>query len=59
MTLEHQGGPMTDIEASEFEKNPHFDVIIKARKWDEAAKVENCTLHPIQYYEDKLRLCLF
>lgn len=41
MTLEHQGGAMTDSEVLEFENNPLKDIIIKMRTWDEKAKVTN------------------
>lgn len=39
MTLEHQGGKMTNLEAQEFERHPKFNDILKMRKWDEEAKV--------------------
>ncbi|KAK3083708.1 hypothetical protein FSP39_001812 [Pinctada imbricata] len=38
MTLEHQGGPMTDNEAEVFEHSEMFDLIIKMRTWDERGK---------------------
>lgn len=37
-TLEFQGGPMQASEATLFEKNPYFELIIQMRRWDEAAK---------------------
>lgn len=40
-TLEHQGGMMTLEEAILFSENPHFDLYIKMRQWDEMAKCEN------------------
>ena len=39
LTLEMQGGPMTGRQAISFEKQPHFEEIIKVRYWDEEAKV--------------------
>ncbi|MEZ4903796.1 MAG: HDIG domain-containing protein [Spirosomataceae bacterium] len=38
-TLEFQGGPMSLEEATTFEQNPYFELIIQMRRWDEAAKV--------------------
>lgn len=38
-TLKFQGGPMSAAEAAEFEADPLFDLILKLREWDEAAKV--------------------
>lgn len=37
-TLAFQGGPMAEAEARFFEKNPYFDLILRMRRWDEAAK---------------------
>ena len=33
-----QGGPMSQAEASEFEKSATFNVILKMRSWDDLAK---------------------
>lgn len=38
-TLEHQGGRMSAAEAQAFEADPLFDLYIRMRRWDEAAKV--------------------
>lgn len=40
-TLEYQGGRMEEDEAKAFEQYPLFDLIIKMRRWDEQAKIEN------------------
>ena len=40
-TLEYQGGSMQETEAKQFESDPLFDLYIKMRRWDEAAKVEH------------------
>lgn len=37
-TLVFQGGVMTDAEASAYEQAPYFDLSLKMRAWDEAAK---------------------
>ena len=48
-TLEYQGGRMEKDEAEAFEKYPLFDLIIKMRLWDEAAKIEH---QPVSDLED-------
>jgi phosphonate degradation associated HDIG domain protein len=50
VTLEYQGGPMTEEEAAAFEKYPLFPLIIQMRKWDEEAKIENKPLPDMQHY---------
>jgi len=51
-TLLFQGGRMTENEAKSFEQNPYFELIIKMRRWDEAAKVEAVQLPDLQYFMD-------
>ncbi len=53
-TLEFQGGKMEQKEAETFEKNPYFDVIIRMRRWDEAAKVEHQQLPDLDHF---LKIC--
>jgi len=40
-TLSVQGGPMTDAEAREFEREPHAADAIAVRRWDDQAKDAN------------------
>ncbi|MFY7909753.1 MAG: phosphonate degradation HD-domain oxygenase [Emticicia sp.] len=49
-TLMFQGGRMTKKEAENFEQNPYFELIIKMRRWDEAAKVEAMILPDLQHF---------
>ena len=49
-TLIFQGGRMTEKEAKEFEKNPYHELIIKMRRWDEAAKVEAMKLPTLDHF---------
>lgn len=49
-TLIFQGGRMTEKEAKEFEKNPYHELIIKMRRWDEAAKVEAIKLPTLDHF---------
>jgi phosphonate degradation associated HDIG domain protein len=53
-TLEFQGGKMGQEEAEEFEQNPYFEVIIRMRRWDEAAKVEHQQLPDLEHF---LKIC--
>ena len=57
-TLEFQGGKMTDEETHEFEKMPYFDLIIKLRRWDDAAKVINMTLPNLDYFLNIINIYL-
>ena len=54
-TLEYQGGPMNAAEAAAFEADPLFALILKMRQWDEAAKVADLTVLPLQRYGELLR----
>eukprot|EP01135_Chromosphaera_perkinsii_P011261 Nk52_evm42s2367 gene=Nk52_evmTU42s2367 len=38
-SLEYQGGPLTDQEADDFEKQPFFEEKLRMRYWDEMSKV--------------------
>ena len=52
-TLEYQGGRMQEAEAGKFEADPLFDLYIKMRRWDEAAKVEHKALPDINVFREK------
>lgn len=49
-TLIFQGGRMTENEAVNFKQNPYFELIIKMRRWDEAAKVEAMKLPTLEHF---------
>lgn len=53
-TLEFQGGSMTDNECMEFESDPDFDDIIRLRKWDDAAKVENLEMESLSRFREMI-----
>ncbi|MSU31466.1 MAG: metal-dependent phosphohydrolase [Pedosphaera sp.] len=38
-SLALQGGPMNDVEASEFEKTPQFEASVRVRRYDDEGKV--------------------
>lgn len=50
-TLEFQGGVMTSGEAADFESDKFFNLYIKMRQWDEAAKIEHQELPPLKKYK--------
>ncbi|MEO5681959.1 MAG: HD domain-containing protein [Chitinophagaceae bacterium] len=52
-TLEYQGGRMEEAEAKQFEADPLFDLYIKMRRWDEAAKVEHQPMVDIDLFRVK------
>ena len=49
-TLAFQGGPMTADQAEAFERNPYFDLILRMRRWDEAAKLQNHATPDLRHY---------
>lgn len=38
-SLALQGGPMSDTEAHEFEREPHYDLAVRVRRYDDMGKV--------------------
>lgn len=57
-TLIFQGGRMTENEAKEFEQNPYFELIIRMRRWDEAAKIEAMKLPNLDHFLNIIDLYL-
>lgn len=57
-TLMFQGGRMTEREAKDFEQNPYFELIIKMRRWDEAAKVEAMKLPTLEHFLNIINIYL-
>jgi 2-amino-1-hydroxyethylphosphonate dioxygenase (glycine-forming) len=53
-TLQFQGGIFTDKEALEYEKLPNFELYIKIRMYDDAAKDPNKKMKSLNYYKDML-----
>jgi hypothetical protein len=46
---------MSAAEAKAFEADPLFDTILRMREWDEAAKVADLTVFPLQRYGELIR----
>ncbi len=53
-TLEFQGGRMSEEEAKAFESHPLFGLIIKMRRWDEDAKIEQVPVPPLEKYRQMI-----
>lgn len=49
-TLEYQGGPMSQEEATKFKANPSFDAILRIRAWDERAKEKDLKVPELESY---------
>ncbi|MBO9635160.1 MAG: HDIG domain-containing protein [Chitinophagaceae bacterium] len=54
-TLEFQGGQMNATEAAAFEADPLFELMIKLRRWDEAAKIENIPVPDLSPWQEMIR----
>lgn len=51
ITLNMQGGMMTETEARLFEKDSLHELFIKIREWDDKAKIKNIPLAPLDKYK--------
>lgn len=49
-TLVYQGGPMSEEEVKEFQSDPLFELMVKMRLWDEAAKLEHQPVAPLDVF---------
>ncbi|MDJ0785227.1 MAG: phosphohydrolase [Myxococcota bacterium] len=58
ITLEHQGGPMSEPEQRAFESSPWCDSWLRLRSWDDAAKVPGLAVPGFDAYEPLLRAAL-
>jgi [1-hydroxy-2-(trimethylamino)ethyl]phosphonate dioxygenase len=54
-TLRLQGGPMSQAEVAEFQKNPFYRQAVQVRLWDEAGKVSGMKTPPFDYYAPLLQ----
>ncbi len=54
-TLELQGGPMSEAEASEFAANPNLKAILQVRLWDDDGKVKGLKTPPFEHYAPLLQ----
>lgn len=58
VSLELQGGPMDDQEAAAFEANPHGEDAVRLRRWDDAAKIPDLAVPPLEHYRNHLQAAL-
>lgn len=58
LSLQVQGGPMTQAEIDIFESNPYYQSAIQLRRYDDDGKVAGLNIKVVGSYEDKLRALL-
>lgn len=54
ITLELQGGPMTDAESARFSNSEYFRDCLRLRSWDEQAKDPDAAVPPLESFEPLL-----
>lgn len=55
VSLELQGGVMSQQEARQFESKPHFDAAIHLRRWDDTAKTPQLATPTLDHYAEIVR----
>jgi phosphonate degradation associated HDIG domain protein len=50
ISLQLQGGPMSELEVKEFEANEHFRESVSLRRWDDAAKIVDLETPPLDHF---------
>lgn len=55
LSLQLQGGPMSEEECQNFEANPYYKDAVQLRRYDDMAKVPNLAVEPIEFYTSLLR----
>lgn len=53
-SLQLQGGPMTEAEALEFERHPHYEAAVRLRRYDDLGKVANMTIPDFEEFRTTL-----
>ncbi|MBV8478976.1 MAG: metal-dependent phosphohydrolase [Actinobacteria bacterium] len=54
LSLDLQGGPMSDEEIEDFEALPHASAACRLRRWDDAGKDPDMTVRPLESYRGLL-----
>ena len=57
-SLELQGGPMSDGQARQFERQDHWREAVRLRRWDEDAKVPGLVVPDLDHYRPTRSACL-
>lgn len=50
LSLQLQGGPMSDAEIAEFRCNLHYEAALRLRRWDDLAKTPGLVTPPIEHF---------
>ncbi len=58
LSLQLQGGAMTEAEALAFEQNPHGDAAVRLRRYDDAGKVKDLSTPGLESYRTLLESLL-
>jgi gamma-butyrobetaine dioxygenase len=53
-----QGGPLGPAEVAAFERQPHWQVAVRLRRWDDAAKVPGFAVPGLAHYRPRLEALL-
>ena len=59
VSLELQGGKMSEDECEAYRQGPHFDAAISLRRWDDEAKIVGLETPSLSHYETYLRNAAF
>ena len=57
-SLELQGGPMSPEEARQFEGEPHFELAVRVRRYDDLGKVPDMVTPDLESFRPLLAACL-
>jgi len=58
LSLKLQGGPMSEDEVAEFEKNPQFERAVRLRRWDDEAKIPDHPTPSLEFFGKHLLAAL-
>ncbi len=58
LSLKLQGGPMSTVEAAEFEANPHATDAVRLRRWDDEAKIADLVVPGLETYLGRISAVL-
>lgn len=58
LSLGLQGGPMTELELTEFMRLPGASEAVRLRRWDDEAKVPGLQTPPLEHFAVQLDACL-
>jgi phosphonate degradation associated HDIG domain protein len=54
LSLQLQGGPMSEAEAEEFEREPHYEAAVRLRRYDDMGKVPGMEVRELESYRELL-----